>query len=56
MLKQLKYLRKIDWLYLLISCVFIFGDVWCELTIPDYMQKITNLITIEPTMFCFAIL
>ena len=45
MLKQLKYLRKRDWIYLVISCVFIFGDVWCELTIPDYMQKITNLIT-----------
>ena len=45
MLKQLKYLRKRDWLYLLVSCVFIFGDVYCELTIPDYMQKITNLIT-----------
>ena len=44
MLKQLKYLRKRDWIYLLISCVFIFGDVWCELTIPDYMNKITQLI------------
>lgn len=47
MLKQLKYLRKIDWVYILISCVFIFGDVWCELTIPDYMDKITRLITVE---------
>ena len=45
MLKQLKYLRKRDWIYLFVSCAFIFGDVYCELTIPDYMQKITNLIT-----------
>ncbi len=44
MLKQLKYLRKRDWIYLLISTLFIFGDVWCELTIPDYMSKITKLI------------
>ena len=44
MLRQLKYLRKRDWIYLLISTLFIFGDVWCELAIPDYMSKITKLI------------
>ena len=45
MLKQLKYLTKRDWLFVFISCVFIFGDVWCELTVPDYMSKITTYIT-----------
>lgn len=44
MLKQLKHLRKIDWVYMLISFVFLFGDVWCELEIPDYMSKLTALI------------
>ncbi len=44
MLKQLKYLRKRDWGYMLITFVFIFANVWFELEIPDYMIKITKLL------------
>ena len=45
MLKQLKYLRKIDWLYVLFGAIFIFCNVWFELKIPEYMIKITSSIT-----------
>ncbi len=45
MLKQLKYLRKIDWLYVIVGAFFIFWNVWFELEIPDYMMQITQKIT-----------
>ena len=45
MLKQLKYLSKKDWIFVLISCVFIVCNVYCELEIPEYMEKIINNIT-----------
>ena len=45
MLKQLKYLNKKDWLFVFISCVFIVFNVYCELEIPEYMEKIINIIT-----------
>ncbi len=45
MLKQLKYLKKIDWLYIFVSFAFIFANVWLELEIPEYMIKITKLIS-----------
>ena len=45
MLKQLKYLSKKDWLLTFISCVFIVANVYCELEIPEYMEKIINTIT-----------
>ena len=41
MIKLLKYLKAKDWLLFLVSIVFIVGNVWLELEIPDYMQKIT---------------
>ncbi len=44
MLKQLKYLSKKDWIFVIISCVFIVFNVYCELEIPDYMIKITNIL------------
>ena len=40
MLKQLRYLNKKDWLLIIISCVFVIANVYCELEIPDYMQSI----------------
>jgi len=45
MLKQLKYLSKKDWLLVLVSCIFIVCNVYCELEIPEYMEKIINTIT-----------
>lgn len=45
MLKQLRYLSKKDWLLTIISCVFVVINVYCELEIPDYMIKITNILT-----------
>lgn len=45
MLKQLKYLSKRDWFFVFVSCVFIVFNVYCELEIPEYMEKIINNIT-----------
>lgn len=42
MIKLLKHLKAKDWLFFLISIIFIVGNVWLELEIPDYMQKITG--------------
>lgn len=49
MLKQLKNLRKIDWLYVLIAFALIFGNCWFELEIFDYMAEITSMITTAGT-------
>ena len=40
MLKQLKHLTKKDWFFAFLICVFVVGDVFCELKIPEYMQQI----------------
>ncbi len=44
MIKLLKNLKGRDWILLLIAVVFIYGSVWLDLRIPDYMSKITSLI------------
>ncbi len=44
MLKILKYMRKKEWLLILCSLVFIVGQVYLDLKLPDYMAKITMLI------------
>ena len=44
MIKLFKYLRKKDWLYIVISLCFIVCQVWLDLKIPDYMSEITRLI------------
>ena len=46
MLKQLNYLRKRDWLLVLVSIGFIVLQVWLELRIPEYMSTISQLILI----------
>lgn len=43
MLKQLKYLKKEEWILALFSVGFIVLQVWLELKIPEYMQTITTL-------------
>lgn len=45
MFKLLKYMQKRDIFLLLICVVLIIGNVWFELEIPEYMVKITSLIT-----------
>ena len=50
MLKLLKYLKPKDWFWALLSAVFIVVNVYCELEIPEYMQKITNIIVTGGTV------
>ncbi|MDO5424643.1 MAG: ABC transporter ATP-binding protein [Eubacteriales bacterium] len=47
MLKILKYLSKKEWLYIGVSIVFIIGQVWLDLKLPDYMSAITTLVQTE---------
>ena len=49
MLKLFKHLKKWDILFVLGCVVFIFGNVWLELEIPDYMNKIVSLLQIDPS-------
>lgn len=44
MLKLFKNFTKKDWVFAIIAFVFIIGQVWLDLKIPDYMSKITMLI------------
>jgi len=44
MIKILKYMRRKEWLLVLCSTVFIVGQVYLDLKLPDYMAKITVLI------------
>ena len=47
MLKLFKNFTKRDWLFSFISFCFIFGQVWLELKIPDYMSEVTKLVQTE---------
>lgn len=47
MLKLLKSFTKKDWLFLLISFILVFAQVWLELKMPDYMSEITVLVQTE---------
>lgn len=44
MLKILKYFKAKDWFYVIISLIFIVGQVGLDLTLPDYMSEITILV------------
>ena len=43
----IKNLNKKDWALILVSVVLIFGQVWLELKMPDYMSQITVLVQTE---------
>ena len=43
MTKLLKYLKKIEWFYVLCAVVFIVAQVWLDLKMPDYMNTITQI-------------
>lgn len=47
MIKLLKNLTIKEWILALISVVLIFGQVWLELKMPDYMSEITVLVKTE---------
>lgn len=44
MLKLFSNLKKREWIYIVISLVFILAQVWLDLTMPDYMSEITMLV------------
>ena len=44
MLKLLKYLSLKDRLYALFCLILVAGQVWFDLTMPDFMSDITKLI------------
>ena len=47
MIKLLKYMKGREWLFFLVSLVFIVSQVWLDLKLPDYMSKITTLVKTE---------
>ncbi|MFJ6208640.1 ABC transporter ATP-binding protein [Lysinibacillus sp. NPDC092081] len=47
MLKIFKYLKPKEWTLIVTSIVFIVGQVWLDLKLPDYMAKITTLVQTE---------
>ncbi len=44
MLKLFRYMKTRDCIYMLGILVFVVISVWCTLTMPDYMTKITQLV------------
>ena len=47
MLKIFKYLKKKEIIMVAASILFIVGQVWLDLKLPDYMSEITKLVTTE---------
>lgn len=50
MLRIFKNIKKKDWIYFFVAVVFIIGNVFLELKMPDYMSKITMLIETEGSL------
>ena len=44
MIKLLRYMKAREWTYFAILVCFVVISVWCTLTMPDYMTKITQLV------------
>lgn len=44
MIKLLKYIKGREWLFFLLSLVFVMSQVWLDLKLPDYMSSITILV------------
>ena len=44
MIKLIKTMTRKKWLYAFIVLVFVVVSVWCTLTLPDYMTKVTQLV------------
>ena len=45
MFRILKNLKKRDYLYIIISAVLVVSQVWLELKMPDYTQKLTESVS-----------
>lgn len=43
----IRYLKKRDWLYVILSLIFIICGVWMDLKLPAYMSEITRLVQTE---------
>ena len=46
-LRAFKYLKKQEWIFFVICCVFIVFQTWLDLKLPDYMATITTLVETE---------
>ncbi|HHL0974570.1 TPA: ABC transporter ATP-binding protein [Bacillus cereus] len=44
MLKIFKYFKQKEWIFIVASIVFITGQVWLDLKLPDFMSEITTLV------------
>ena len=44
MFRIMRYLSKMEMAYMLIALVSIVGQIWLDLTLPDYMADITTLV------------
>ena len=49
MLKIFTYLKRNEWLLVILSVMFIVVQVWLDLKLPAYMAEITTLIQTEGT-------
>lgn len=47
MTKLLRYMKGREWVFFLVSLVFIISQVWLDLKLPDYMSEITTLVETE---------
>ena len=47
MIQLLRYMKGREWLFFLVSLVFIISQVWLDLKLPDYMSEITTLVETE---------
>lgn len=47
MIKLFRYMKGREWLFFLVSLVFIVSQVWLDLKLPDYMSEITTLVETE---------
>ena len=47
MLKLIKNFEKREWLFAFFIVIFIMGQVWLDLRMPDYMSKVTVLVQTE---------
>ena len=46
MFRLFRYLKTKDWIFMVLVFLCVFGQVWLELKMPDYMAKITQLLQI----------
>ena len=44
MLKLMRYMKSREWTFVGLVFVFVIASVWCTLSLPDYMTKITQLV------------